>query len=163
MLEFLTIPTADRVWVPPGVERKNRASDMELLAAEPMMRLGVEGSIPQELPDRRSGAGLPHRRGQERRIVAGTPRDDGGEQQMAAMVAYQSELQPGPIALRASATPPQEIRAGMMVFQTRGVDAGRDILCGQQEFLGPCAELIEQPCAPPFLASRWAAFWRVVK
>jgi hypothetical protein len=29
--------------------------------------------------------------------------------------------------------------------------------------LGPRAQLVEQLCRPPFLASRWAAFWRVVK
>jgi hypothetical protein len=29
--------------------------------------------------------------------------------------------------------------------------------------LGTRAELIQQSHAPPFLASRWAAFWTVVK
>ena len=101
-------------------------------------------------------------RWQQGRIVAGTSSHDRRQQQMAAMVAHKAQFQPGLITFH-PATPTQKMRASMMVFQASGVDAGGDFPGRQSEFLPPPGKLVEQLCAPPFLASRWAAFWRVVK
>ncbi len=162
MAKLLAIPTSYRAGMGARVERKDGATNVEFFATEPMMRLRVESSVSQQSPNGHSGAGLPHGRWQERRIVAGAPRHDRRQQEMAAMVAHQGELQPGLIAFH-PATPPQKMGAGMMVFQAGGIHAGRDVSGDQQKFLGPRTELIEQLCRPPFLASRWAAFCRVVK
>jgi hypothetical protein len=162
MSKLLTIATSYRTRMPARVEREDRPMDVELVATEPMMRLRVESGVSQQSSDRRPSACLPYRRWQERRIIAGATRHDGRQQQMAAMVAHQRELQPRLVPLGA-ATPPQKMRAGMVVFQPRGINAGSDMLHHQPEFVPAFAQLIEQLLAPPFLASRWAAFWRVVK
>ncbi len=162
MSKLLAIPTSYRAGMSARVDRKYAATNIELLAAKPMMRLRVESTVSQQSPDGCSGTGLSQRRWQQRRIVAGTSRHDRRQQQMTAVVAHQCQFQPGLITFH-PATPPQKMRAGMVIFQAGGVDASRDILRCQPEFVTPPGKLIEQLCAPPFLASRWAAFWRVVK
>jgi hypothetical protein len=163
MPQLLTIPTSYRSGMSACVQREDGAADVELLAAKAMMGLSVKGTIAQQSADRRPGAGLPHHQWQERRVVTRAFGDDRRQQQVTAVIAYQPKLQPRLIAMSPWSTPSQEMRAGMMIFETGCVDAGRDVLGSQQKFFGPCPDLVEQLCAPPFLASRWAAFWRVVK
>ena len=106
---------------PPGVarvERDDAPAHAELLAAEPVVVLGVVARVGQRRVEGHEGGRLPHGGGEVGRVLAGTDAGGRAEDQVRAGVQDRRELRPGPPA------PPRALRLAAAQAEV-GADVAR--------------------------------------
>ena len=156
LLHLATIAAVCGLTRAPGVHRDDGGADAQLLAAEPMVRLRVIGTVAQQPVDREPINGLRDGGLEIRRIVARPGPHPRGSDEMRVVVADDRQL--GPPAVPFGAAPPmQEVPADVMTLQAGGINAGLALVFQQASGLGDTENSVEQQIESPFFRSRCSA------
>ena len=143
--------------VAPAVERADGGADLPVLAAQPVVVLGVVGGVGQHPVPAGVPGGLVDNVGEQRRLVGRADADLGSGQQVTLDVAgdLQEDIAAHGEALGLVAA--GVVAGGVAAVQAGAIDGGRGPLADQAAQPGaaerPALELAE----PPFLRSRCSA------
>jgi hypothetical protein len=108
------------------IDRDDRFANSPLFVAAPMVLFGIVRSVRHEPTNRDAAHRFLHHRQESRCVVARATTDDGGENEVTAMVDDRRELRPpamGGTTAWTSATI-EEVTTDIVVFQTGGIDRG---------------------------------------
>jgi hypothetical protein len=114
------------VRMPAMIDRDDRFANSPLFVASPMVLFGIVRSVRHEPTNRDAAHRFLHHRQKSRCVVARATTDDGGENEVTAMVDDRRELRPpamGGTTAWTSATI-EEVTTDIVVFQTGGIDRG---------------------------------------
>jgi hypothetical protein len=138
------------------VQGDERQADAELLAAEPVVVLGVVGGVGQEPVEMDALGRLPHGRGEVRGVVARAPAREAAGQKVRLRVADQRELRPRGPAPQAAASV-QVVEARLAALQARRVDRRLGPLVDEPQPAGPQEGGSKEGVESPFFSSRCCA------
>ena len=132
-LHLCPIPRLRRPMAPALIQGDHRGPDAQLLAAEPVVVLGVVGGVGQKAVKHHMAGSLPERFGKLGRVVAGASRHHHPGQKVRGGVADYRELGPLLAPKRHVAAAIHVIGAGMAGLQARGVNGPFGALINQSE------------------------------
>lgn len=126
-LQAAAVTTAGRILrVRPGVDRNNCLPNPPRFPTAPMVFFRVVASVAQQTPDTYPADRLFHGGQEGRRVIARPSTEHRRQDEMTAMVDNGSKL--GPPAMSRGASFPaaaiEKVPTDIMIFQSRGIDAG---------------------------------------
>jgi hypothetical protein len=142
------------------VDRDDGRADAQLLAAEAMIRLAVEGGVSQHAVPRDEYGSPFHGRSKLRSVVTGTRAYRGGGKEMAARVADDRQLRPEPCGLLFAGAR-KVVAGGVLAIQARSIDGCLRLSVDQAAFLGAHGGRDEEKNGLPFFSSRGRALQSV--
>ena len=145
------------------IERNNRTTNSEFLAAERMIVFGVVSLVAQEASRLKIGGRLPYSGGEVGRVLTGAARGDGAHDQLRGRVKYRRELRPRRMHRFGSAAPPLEVHRGVPRLQARRINCRGAVRIVNDQIACPSAIAAsgQQFCKPPFSRSFCSTCQRV--
>ena len=147
---------------PARVKPDHCPTNTQLLAAHPMISLGVEAPVGQQCVDGQMRYSLAHGGNKVRPVIARSLAHRQGRDQVSGIVRHHGELGPETIPLDSSLSV-KEMPADVMAFQAGGIDGSLDRRRGETQLGCPPEDGAQESVKTPFFTSRCSAFCRVVK
>jgi hypothetical protein len=145
------------------IERNDRTTNSEFLAAERMIVLGVIPLVAQEASRSKIHGRLPYSGGEVGRVLTGATRGDGAHDQLRGRVKYRRELRPRRVHRFRSAAPTLEVHRRVPRLQARRINRRGAVCIIDDQTACPSAIAAsgQQCCKPPFSRSFCSTCQRV--